>query len=91
MAQKEEEPFLEKLTRAFAGLEAQSTVNTRDFTDAIEKLFPVFDHLGMMLIDVPLLFGLELKQPGEFLFLSFIRCRYYKSRLRAVHSLVFPT
>ena len=44
---KKEEPFLERLTRAFAHLEAQSKVNTRDFTDAIEKLFPVFDHLGM--------------------------------------------
>jgi hypothetical protein len=42
-----EEPFLEKLTRAFAHLEAQSKVNTKDFTNAIEKLFPVFDHLGM--------------------------------------------
>lgn len=44
---KKEEPFLEKLTRAFGNLEAQSKVNTKDFTDAIEKLFPVFDHLGM--------------------------------------------
>ena len=45
MASKQE-PFLEKLANAFGLLEKQSSVNTRDFTDAIEKLFPVFDHLG---------------------------------------------
>ncbi|CAK0783144.1 hypothetical protein CVIRNUC_006340 [Coccomyxa viridis] len=41
-----DETFLQKLTRAFATLEAQSSVSTRDFTDAIETMFPVFDHLG---------------------------------------------
>ena len=44
-----EETFLQKLTRAFAALEAQSSVSTRDFTDAIETMFPVFDHLGTSL------------------------------------------
>ena len=44
-----EETFLQKLTRAFAALEAQSSVSTRDFTDAIETMFPVFDHLGIVL------------------------------------------
>ena len=44
-----EETFLQKLTRAFAALEAQSSVSTRDFTDAIETMFPVFDHLGIAL------------------------------------------
>ena len=38
--------FLEKLMKAFSVLEKQSSVNTKDFIDAIEKLFPVFDHLG---------------------------------------------
>lgn len=38
--------FLEKLMKAFNVLEKQSSVNTEDFIDAIEKLFPVFDHLG---------------------------------------------
>ena len=41
-----EEKFLEKLTKAFSVLEKQSSVSTKDFIDAIEKLFPVFDHLG---------------------------------------------
>lgn len=44
-----DETFLQKLTRAFATLEAQSSVSTRDFTDAIETMFPVFDHLGTAL------------------------------------------
>ena len=45
MAAKEEN-FLPRLMKAFNVLEQQSSVNTKDFIDAIEKLFPVFDHLG---------------------------------------------
>ena len=45
MAAKEEN-FLPRLMKAFTVLEQQSSVNTKDFIDAIEKLFPVFDHLG---------------------------------------------
>ncbi len=48
MAAKEEN-FLPRLMKAFTVLEQQSSVNTKDFIDAIEKLFPVFDHLGKSL------------------------------------------
>lgn len=47
MAAKEES-FLEKLTQAFNALEMQSSVKTSDFTHAIDELFPVFDHLGII-------------------------------------------
>ena len=46
MTQKQEDGYLERLTRAFRTLDAEKHVSTEEFTDAVAAIMPIFDYLG---------------------------------------------
>lgn len=46
MTQKQEDGYLERLTRAFLTLDAEKHVSTKEFTDAVAAIMPIFDYLG---------------------------------------------
>ena len=43
---KNAEPYLQRLTRAFLSLDAEKHVSTREFVEAVDAIMPVFDYLG---------------------------------------------
>ena len=46
MTQKQEDGYLERLTRAFLTLDAEKHVSTKEFTEAVAAIMPIFDYLG---------------------------------------------
>lgn len=40
--------FLPNLTAAFTSIDSSKPISTKEFVEACSRVFPIFDHIGML-------------------------------------------